>query len=97
MTLAQRPTFHTFRDPAGSLGIEENRVLRTVRPEFAVETQAFLDSGVAHEWTEAGRMVSSKVHAIHADGELWNWNMTGYSFPPTLGSGARSNGWRPQC
>jgi SAM-dependent methyltransferase len=51
----------SFRDPAGYLVIEEDRGLRTVDPEYAPDTLAFLESSVARDWTRSGRLVATEV------------------------------------
>ena len=51
----------SFRDPAGRLVMEEDRGLRTVTPECAGDTLAFLDSPVAEKWTQSGRLIASEV------------------------------------
>jgi hypothetical protein len=51
----------TFRDPAGSLWIEGDQVLRTVNPLYAAEALRFLRSQIAERWTNDGRLVKSKV------------------------------------
>jgi SAM-dependent methyltransferase len=51
----------TFRDPAGSLVVEQNRAVRTIRPEFREPVFEFLDSGFYRRAVERGDMVSSAV------------------------------------
>jgi SAM-dependent methyltransferase len=59
----------TFRDPAGSLRVEGDRVLRCVRPELACPALCFLESDLAHAWVAQGRLV--ETHFIPgSDGEL---------------------------
>lgn len=70
MTSDQCPVFKTFRDPAGSLRIEKDRVLRSVQPEYASSTWAFLQSETAREWVEEGWMVATRVLGVGADGAL---------------------------
>jgi SAM-dependent methyltransferase len=53
----------TFRDPAGSLRIEGEEVLRTVNPAYAAEALRFLRSEIAERWTSEGRLVKSRVLA----------------------------------
>lgn len=54
----------TFRDPAGSLRIDDDdRVLRTVRPEYAEDCLNFLGSELAQSWIAAGRLVETRVLA----------------------------------
>ena len=51
----------SFRDPAGSLVMQEDRGLRTVFPEYACETLTFLDSPVARNWAQTGRLIATEV------------------------------------
>ena len=51
----------TFRDPAGSLRIDDDRVLRTVRPEYAEDCLHFLSSELAQSWIASGRLVETRV------------------------------------
>jgi len=51
----------TFRDPAGSLEIVGDRVLRTVRPEFAEDFLSFLHSELAQAWIASGKLVETRV------------------------------------
>ena len=51
----------TFRDPAGSLVVEQNRAVRTIRPEFREPVFEFLNSGFYRRAVERGDMVSSSV------------------------------------
>lgn len=51
----------TFRDPAGSLRIDDDRVLRTVRPEYAEDCLHFLSSELAQNWIASGRLVETRV------------------------------------
>ncbi len=51
----------TFRDPAGSLHITGERVLRTVHPRHAAESLRFLHSDLARRWVAQGRLVSTEV------------------------------------
>lgn len=51
----------TFRDPAGSLRIEGEEVLRTVNPQYAAEALRFLRSEIAERWANDGLLVKSKV------------------------------------
>ena len=70
MTASPTTQFRTFRDPAGSLRIESDRVLRTVRPDFALSTKAFLDSALAHELAESGWLISTQSLGLQQDGSL---------------------------
>jgi SAM-dependent methyltransferase len=51
----------TFRDPAGSLRIHGEDVLRTVHPRYAAESLRFLKSDLARRWTDEGHLVASEV------------------------------------
>jgi SAM-dependent methyltransferase len=51
----------TFRDPAGSLRISGEQVLRTVQPAYAAECLRFLRSDLARAWTDEGHLVPSEV------------------------------------
>jgi len=84
--------FTTFRDPAGTLRVEGERVLRTVHPEYAASTEAFLDSAVARELFSSGALVGTQRLGYRADGALelehsriffpsyaWEWSAAQYS------------------
>lgn len=45
-------------------------MIRRVQPEYAASTRAFLESGTAKRWVEAGWMVSSRPRGVCADGAL---------------------------
>lgn len=51
----------TFRDPAGSLVVEADRAVRTIRPEFRDPVFEFLNSGFYRRAVERGDMVSSDI------------------------------------
>ena len=51
----------TFRDPAGSLRILGENVLRTVHPRYAADSLRFLQSDLARRWTDEGHLVASEV------------------------------------
>ena len=51
----------TFRDPAGSLSIRGEQVLRTVDPRYAPACLHFLLSALAKEWTSQGHLIQSEV------------------------------------
>ena len=51
----------TFRDPAGSLSIRGEQVLRTVNPRHAPACLHFLRSALAQEWTSQGHLIQSEV------------------------------------
>ncbi len=62
-------TLETFRDPAGSLRIVGDRVVRVVRPDHAEAALKFLRSPLAREWVERGQLI--ETHFLSADkGEL---------------------------
>ena len=60
----------TFRDPAGSLRIQGEHVLRTVNPRYAAESLRFLKSDLARRWTEEGHLVASEVVSAQEDEPL---------------------------
>jgi len=83
-------TLETFRDPAGSLRIAGNRVLRTVHPGHATAALEFLQSELARSWVEQGRLVETRFLAGE-EGELtlehpriffpsypWEWTPTAW-------------------
>lgn len=70
MSAVPHPAVETFRDPAGTLRIEGERVLRTVRPEYADATRTFLDSELAMSWMADGRMVPTRVLQGDPEGAL---------------------------
>jgi SAM-dependent methyltransferase len=51
----------TFRDPAGSLRIHGEQVVRTVHPHYAPEFLRFLKSDLARRWTTEGHLVATEV------------------------------------
>ena len=51
----------TFRDPAGSLVVEHDRAVRTIRPEFREAVFEFLNSSFYRGAVERGEMVASEV------------------------------------
>ena len=60
----------TFRDPAGSLRIHGEHVLRTVHPNYAAESLRFLQSDLARRWTDQGHLVASQVLSAEEDQPL---------------------------
>lgn len=62
-------TLETFRDPAGSLRIAGDRVLRRVRPDQATAALEFLQSDLARTWVEQGRLIETRFLDSEA-GEL---------------------------
>jgi SAM-dependent methyltransferase len=53
-------TLETFRDPAGSLRIVGDRVLREVHLEHAGPALEFLQSETAREWVAQGRLIETR-------------------------------------
>jgi SAM-dependent methyltransferase len=64
------PAVATFRDPAGSLRIQGERVLRTVHPRYATESLRFLESDLAKRWIRKGHLVASEVVSASRDQPL---------------------------
>jgi hypothetical protein len=60
---ASELTLETFRDPAGSLRIVGDRVVREVRPEHAEAALRFLQSPAAQEWVERGQLIETRFLA----------------------------------
>jgi SAM-dependent methyltransferase len=60
----------TFRDPAGSLRIHGESVLRTVHPSYKAECLRFLQSDLARRWTDQGHLVASQVLSAEKDQPL---------------------------
>jgi len=54
-------TLGTFRDPAGSLRIAGDRVLREVRRGHADAAMRFLQSPAAQEWVAQGRLIPTRI------------------------------------
>ena len=52
----------TFRDPAGSLHFEGERVVRRVDARRADAALQFLQSSLAQEWVEQGRLEIGRAH-----------------------------------
>lgn len=52
---------NTFRDPAGTLRLENNRVLRTVTPDFSSFALGFLKHPQTIQWMAERRMVPTTV------------------------------------
>lgn len=59
-------TLETFRDPAGSLRIVGDRVVREVRPEHAGAALRFLRSPAAQEWVEQGKLIETRFLSGHS-------------------------------
>lgn len=60
MTVTGAAAIETFRDPAGTLRVEGNRVWRTVRSSYARAALAFLGSDLANQWVSTGRLISTR-------------------------------------
>ena len=67
MSQATSQEIATFRDPAGSLRIDGENVLRTVNPRYAAESLRFLRSDLAQRWTDQGDLVASQVVSAEGD------------------------------
>ncbi len=70
MSAAGQESLETFRDPAGSLRIEEGRVLRTVRPEYAGTAVTFLESAIARRWMAQRRLIPTRKVDSRPNGEI---------------------------
>jgi len=62
-------TLETFRDPAGSLRILGNRVVRQVRPDLAEAALRFLRSEQAQRWVEQEQLIETRFLPLE-DGEF---------------------------
>jgi hypothetical protein len=60
----------TFRDPAGSLYFDSDKVIRHVRPAFVPEAESFLRSPLAKRWMDSRRMVGTIIGSRDSDGSL---------------------------
>ena len=61
MTQGASQELATFRDPAGSLRIVGEQVLRTVHPQSAAEALRFLQSDLVRGWEQQGLLVSTSI------------------------------------
>ena len=61
MTATASAAIETFRDPAGSLRVEGDRVRRTVRTKYASAALDFLASDLALKWVSQGDLVASRT------------------------------------
>jgi SAM-dependent methyltransferase len=61
MTQGTSQQIATFRDPAGSLRISGDQVLRTVNPRYAAESIRFLQSDLARRWTDEGHLIATQI------------------------------------
>lgn len=57
MTAGMPAAIATFRDPAGSLRVDGDIVIRRVKPEMAQAALGFLRSPLAQEWVAQGRLI----------------------------------------
>ena len=65
--MATNAILRTFRDPAGSLFFEGDRVFRAVSATQAAATLGFLNSNKAREWVRRGMLIASSVVSSDAD------------------------------
>jgi hypothetical protein len=70
MSAGTSPDVATFRDPAGSLRINGEQVLRTVNPRYAAEALRFLQSDLARHWTDDGHLIATQVLSADEDQPL---------------------------
>lgn len=105
MSLAAEPT---FRDPAGSLVVERDRAVRTIRPEFRESVFEFLNSNFYRRAVERGEMIASDVEddadglrLIHPRVRIatypWEWTASQWQSAAELTLGlcdqALNDGW----
>src|SRR5205809_162717 len=57
----EAPVRPSFRDPSGSLFLFADRAIRVVNSRGALELKRFLATGVAKDFTNAGRLVKTKL------------------------------------
>jgi SAM-dependent methyltransferase len=85
----------TFRDPAGSLVVERDRAVRTIRPEFRDSVFEFLNSNFYQRAVERGDMIASDVEddadglrLIHPRVRIatypWEWTASQWLFAAEL-------------
>ena len=94
MTQGTSQNIATFRDPAGSLRIHGEQVLRTIHPNYAAESLRFLQSDLARRWTDQGHLVASQVLSAEADQPLLLRASAGLLSLPILGNGRLGSGSR---
>jgi SAM-dependent methyltransferase len=70
MTQGTSQAIATFRDPAGSLRISGDQVLRTVNPRYAAESLRFLQSDLARRWTDDGHLIPTQILSSQPDQPL---------------------------
>ena len=71
----------TFRDPAGSLKLENDQAIRTIYAEARAEVIAFLGSGLCARLEQSGDMISSAVEDGPAGLRLVHPRVRVVSFP----------------
>ncbi len=72
----------TFRDPAGSVVVTRNEVLRTVVPAHTAETLDFLATDVADRLIEEGSLIGTTIVRVDEDGlELVHPRVPFISYP----------------
>lgn len=70
MTAGVPAAIETFRDPAGSLRIEGDLVIRRVKPAMAEAALRFLRSPLAEEWVAQGRLIATTESGSAEAGEI---------------------------
>lgn len=79
--MAPEKSLVSFRDPAGSLAILDDRVLRCVHEEALLDLEAFLASPVAAEAEASGRIVGTRPATVDAATiAKTGWDATGSFF-----------------
>ena len=85
--MKEAATDPTFRDPAGSLELKDDRAIRTIRAEARAQVLDFIDSALCQRLERDGRMVESRVEAGKTELRLvhpriavaaypWEWTRT---------------------
>src|SRR5215469_2342744 len=85
----------TFRDPAGSLVVEHDRAVRTIRPEFREPVFEFLNSSFYRHAVKRGEIIASEVEddeeglrLIHPRVRIatypWEWTASQWKFAANL-------------
>lgn len=98
----------TFRDPAGSLRLEDNQAVRTIREDARAEVEAFLASPFCARMLERGDMVATRAEVSGGSLRLihpriaiptypWEWTpaqwLAAAELTLTLGEEALDDGW----
>lgn len=97
MNAADPESLETFRDPAGSLRIEDGRVLRTVHADYASTAVGFLGSDTARKWMAQRRLIPTVILDARPNGEVllehekiafpsypWEWSSGQWSAAATF-------------